>query len=106
MNIPMDSSRTLLAMGPAAPRIKDRQTGEIATDRDGVAQYEVQLVMQMDGGAPLPMAVSVPETGLSADVIEMGSKVKAVGLTAMTGVSKFGKEYVMFRASALTVLKG
>lgn len=105
MNIPMDSSRTLLAMGPAAPRIKDRQTGEIATDRDGVAQYEVQLVMQMDGGAPLPMAVSVPETGLT-EAIEMGSKVKAAGLTAMTGVSKFGKEYVMFRASALTVVKG
>ena len=101
----MDSSRTLLAMGPAAPRIKDRQTGEIATDRDGVAQYEVQLVMQMDGGAPLPMAVSVPETGLT-EAIEMGSKVKAAGLTAMTGVSKFGKEYVMFRASALTVVKG
>jgi hypothetical protein len=91
-------------MGPATPRIKDRQTGEIATDRDGVAQYEVQLVMQMDGGAPLPMAVSVPETGL-AEAIEMGSKVKAAGLIAMTGVSKFGKEYVMFRASALTVVK-
>lgn len=106
MNIPMDSSRTLLAMGPAAPRIKDRQTGEIATDRDGVAQYEVQLVMQMDGGAPLPMAVSVPEMGLPSDAIEMGSRIKAAGLTAMTGVSKFGKEYVMFRATVLTVVKG
>lgn len=105
MNIPMDSTRTLLAMGPAAPRIKDRQTGEIATDRDGVAQYEVQLVMQMDGGAPLPMAVSIPETGLT-EPIEMGSKVKATGLTASTGVSKFGKEYVLFRATALTVVKG
>ena len=106
MNIPMDSSRTLLAMGPAAPRIKDRQTGEIATDRDGVSQYEVQLVMPMDGAQALPMAVSVPETGLSGDSIDIGTRVKATGLIAMTGVSKFGKEYVMFRASALTVVKG
>jgi hypothetical protein len=105
MNIPMDSSRTLLALGPAAPRVKNRQTGEIATDNDGVTLYEVQLVMQMDGGAPLPMAVSVPETGLSA-ALDMGARVKATGLLARTGVSKYGKEYVMFSASALTVVAG
>lgn len=101
----MDSSRTLLAMGPAVPRIKDRQTGEVATDRDGVTQFEVQLVMPMDGAQALPMTVSVPETGLSADVIGIGTPVKATGLIASTGVSKYGKEYVMFRASALTVVK-
>ena len=106
MNIPMDSSRTLLAMGPAVPRVKDAQTGEMWTDRNGVAMYEVQLVMQMDGGAPLPMNVAVPETGLSADPIDMGSKIKAVGLMARTGVGKNGREYVMFNASALTVLAG
>lgn len=102
MNLPMDTSRLILAMGPAAPRIKNKQTGEIDTNRDGVALYEVQAVMQMDGGAPLPMNISVPETGL-ADAIDIGSKLKATGLTARTGVSKFGKEYVMFSASALTV---
>lgn len=104
MNIPMDSTRTLLAMGPAAPRIKNRQTGEIDT-RDGVALYEVQAVMQMDGGAPLPMNIAVPETGLT-EPIDMGTKVKAAGLIARTGVSKYGKEYVMFSATALTVVAG
>ena len=105
MNLPLDSSRLLLAMGPATPRIKNRQTGEIATDNDGVTLYEVQAVMQMDGGAPLAMNISVPETGLT-DPIEMGTKVKATGLLARTGVSKFGKEYVMFSATALTVQAG
>jgi hypothetical protein len=105
MNIPMDTSRLILAMGPATPRIKDKQTGEIDTNRDGVSVYEVQAVMQMDGGAPLPMNISVPETGLT-DSIDMGTKVKAVSLMARTGVSKFGKEYVMFSATALTVVKG
>ncbi|MBS2966724.1 hypothetical protein KGA66_27050 [Actinocrinis puniceicyclus] len=102
MNLPLDPTRLILAMAPAAPRIKDKQTGEIDTNRDGVALYEVQAVMQMDGGAPLPMNISVPETGL-ADTIDIGSKLKATGLIARTGVSKFGKEYVMFSAAALTV---
>lgn len=105
MNLPLDSSRLLLAMGQPTPRIKDRQTGEIDTNRDGVALYEVQAVMQVDGGNPLPMNISVPETGL-VDAIDMGTKVKATGLMARTGVSKFGKEYVMFSASALTVQAG
>jgi hypothetical protein len=104
-NLPLDSSRTLLAMGPAAPRIKDAQTGEVWTDRSGSTMYEVQLVMPMDGGPALSMMVAVPETGLAAEM-DMGSKVKAVGLMARTGVGKNGKEYVMFNASALTVLAG
>lgn len=105
-NLPLDSSRTLLAMGPAVPRIKDAQTGELWTDRNGATMYEVQLVMQVDGGAPLPMNVAVPETGLSAEPIDMGSRVKAAGLMARTGVGKNGREYVMFNASPLTVLAG
>jgi hypothetical protein len=105
MNLPLDPTRLILAMGPATPRIKDKQTGEIDTNRDGVALYEVQAVMQMDGGTPLPMNISVPESGL-VDPIDMGTKVKAAGLMARTGVNKYGKEYVMFSASALTVVKG
>lgn len=102
MYLPLDTSRLILAMGPATPRIKNKQTGELDANREGVTLYEVQAVMQMDGGAPLPMNISVPETGL-ADAIDVGSKIKATGLMANTGVTKFGKPYVMFSASALTV---
>ena len=105
MNLPLDSTRLILAMGPAAPRIKNKQTGEIDTNRDGVALYEVQAVMQMDGAAPLPMNISVPETGI-ADAIDVGSKIKATGLIANAGVTKYGKAYVMFSAQALTVVAG
>jgi hypothetical protein len=102
MNLSLDSSRLILAMGPATPRIKNKQTGEIDTNRDGESLYEVQAVMQMDGAAPLPMNISVPESGL-ADAIDVGSRLKATGLMANAGVTKFGKAYVMFNAVALTV---
>jgi hypothetical protein len=99
----MDVSRVILAMAPAVPRIKDKQTGEIDTNREGVALYEVQAVMPMDNGPALPMNISVPETGL-VEAVDMGSKLRATGLIARTGVSKYGKEYVMFSATALTVV--
>lgn len=105
MNIPMDTSRLILAMAPAMPRIKDKATGEIDTNRDGVALYEVQAVMPMDNGPALPMNISVPETGLT-EAVDMGTKLRATGLLARTGVTKYGKEYVMFSASALTVVAG
>lgn len=102
MYLPLDSSRLILAMGPATPRIKNKQTGEIDTNRDNEPLYEVQAVMQMDGAAPLPMNISVPESGL-ADKIDVGSRLKATGLMANAGATKYGKAYVMFSASALTV---
>ena len=105
MYLPLDSTRLILAMGPATPRIKNKQTGELDTNREGATLYEVQAVMQMDGGSPLPMSISVPESGLS-DPIDVGSRLKAAGLMANAGVTKFGKAYVMFSATALTVVKG
>lgn len=104
--VPMDSTRTLVALGPANPRIKDQKTGEMDLDRvTGEQLLEVQLVMQMDEGAPLAMLVSVPQSGI-VDEIQMGSMVKATGLRCITDVSAKGKHWAMYSANALTVKKG
>jgi hypothetical protein len=79
--VPLDSSRPLVAMGAAVPQV-DRETGAQA----------------------LPMRVTVPETGL-ADAIGLGSMVKATGLTLITDV-KNGKAWYVYKASALTAVKG
>lgn len=102
--VPMDSSRKLLAVGPATPQV-DRTTGAPALDRATNAPlFDVPLVMPTDDGQPLTMRVTVPVTGL-ADQIDMGSMVKATGLTLVTDV-KNGKAWYMYRASALIVAKG
>lgn len=102
--VPMDATRTLLAVGAATPQM-DRQTGAPALDRtSNQPLYDVPLVMPTDDGQPLTMRVTVPETGL-ADAIGMGSLVKATGLVLVTDV-KNGKAWYMYRATALTVAKG
>ena len=102
--VPMDATRTLLAVGPATPQV-DRVTGAPALDRNtNVPLFDVPLVMPTDDGQPLTMRVTVQETGL-ADSIGMGSLVKATGLMLVTDV-KNGKAWYMYRASALTVVKG
>lgn len=102
--IPMDSSRTLLAVGQATPQV-DRTTQAPATDRTtGAPLMDVPLVMPTDDGQPLTMRVTVPVTGLTDD-LKMGSMVKATGLTLITDV-KNGKGWYMYRAAALSVVKG
>jgi hypothetical protein len=101
---PLDSSRDLLAMGPAAPQF-DRQTGAQVLERNtDEPMYEVQLVMPTDSGDPLSMRVGVPQSGLT-EQLAMGTKVKAVGLTLVTDV-KNGKAWYVYKASALKVVKG
>lgn len=100
--VPMDNSRTLLAVGPATPQT-DRSTGAPATDRQtGAPLMDVPLVMPTDDGQPLTMRVTVPVTGM-ADGIAMGSMVKAGGLTLVTDV-KNGKAWYMYRAATLTAV--
>jgi hypothetical protein len=101
--VPMDSSRVLLAVGPATPQV-DRATGAPALDRNtNQPLYDVPLVMPTDDGQPLTMRVTVPQSGL-ADKVDMGSMVKASGLMLVTDV-KNGKAWYMYRANALTVAK-
>jgi hypothetical protein len=101
--VPMDNSRTLLAVGPATPQMDRTNAGQPAMDRaTGAPLMDVPLVMPTDDGQPLTMRVTVPVTGLAQDVA-MGSMVKATGLTLVTDV-KNGKAWYMYRAAALTVV--
>jgi hypothetical protein len=50
------------------------------------------------------MRVTNPQSGL-AEQVELGSMVRATGLTLVTDV-KNGKAWYVYRASALTVMRG
>ena len=102
--VPLDSARPLIAMGSAAPQV-DRETGAQALDRNTKEPlYDVQVVMPTDDGQPLAMRVTIPQSGL-AEQVELGSMVRATGLTLVTDV-KNGKAWYMYRASALTLMRG
>jgi hypothetical protein len=102
--VPLDPTRTLLAVGAAVPQV-DRETGAQALDRNTrVPLFDVPLVMPLDEGQALTMRVSVPENGL-ADTIGLGSLVKVAGLTLVTDV-KNGKAWYVYRGNVLTVAKG
>ncbi len=102
--VPMDSARPLIAMGSAVPQV-DRETGAQALDRNSKEPlYDVQVVMPTDDGQPLAMRVTIPQSGL-AEQVELGSMVRATGLTLVTDV-KNGKAWYVYKASALKVVKG
>lgn len=102
--VPLDSARPLIAMGSAVPQV-DRETGAQALDRNTKEPlYDVQVVMPTDDGQPLAMRLTVPQSGL-AEQVDLGSMVKAAGLTLVTDV-KNGKAWYVYRASALTVMRG
>ncbi|WP_194910247.1 hypothetical protein [Catenulispora rubra] len=101
---PLDSTRDLLAIGPATPQV-DRESGAHALERGtDVPLYDVSLVMPIDGGNPLTMRVTVPQPGLT-EAVDMGTKVKAIGLTLVTDV-KNGRAWYVYKASALKIVKG
>ena len=104
MIVPLDSARPLIAMGSAVPQV-DRETGAQALDRNTEEPlYDVQVVMPTDEGQPLTMRVTIPQSGL-AESVELGSMVRATGLKLVTDV-KNGKAWYMYRASALTLMRG
>lgn len=103
--LPLDTSQTLLVLAAPAAQMKDRANGVVATDRDtGVPLMEVSVALTLDGGQPQVLRVSVPKPGCP-DSLAMGHLVKATGLTFITG-DKAGRAWHMFKASALTAVKG
>lgn len=82
------------------PQVKNRETGEIATDRDtGATLFNVDLTFIADGRAET-IQVSVPEPGLPKG-LKMGDVVMATGMSAFLW-EKNGRHGTMFRAQALT----
>ncbi|GAA5008159.1 hypothetical protein [Kitasatospora paranensis] len=91
---------------PPAPKVTNRQTGEVAIDREtGARMVTVGLTIADEGEANL-YTVSVPETGIS-DGLTVGTPVALTGLKARDWENEFNgqkRHGISFRATAVTSL--
>ncbi|MFH8978295.1 hypothetical protein [Streptomyces sp. NPDC017890] len=97
------STATILLTEAPAPKVRDRQTGEIAKDAlTGEALMTVGVVYIDEGESSL-FQVTVPETGVS-EGLTVGAPVSLPGLVARPWESVFnGKERhgIAYRATAI-----
>ncbi|MEV5804035.1 SCO3933 family regulatory protein [Streptomyces parvulus] len=97
------STATILLTEAPAPKVRDRQTGEIAKDAlTGEALVTVGVVYIDEGESSL-FQVTVPETGVS-EGLTVGAPVSLPGLVARPWESVFnGKERhgIAYRATAI-----
>ncbi|OEU92022.1 hypothetical protein DB35_06590 [Streptomyces abyssalis] len=105
--IPVDTTTAAMMVAqPPQPKVINRQTGEIATDRDtGAKLMTVNVMFAMDGNAEV-LNVTVPETGV-ADELTMGTPVALTGLIARPWENEFNgqkRHGISFRAVAVTSL--
>ncbi|WKU45939.1 hypothetical protein Q3V23_18780 [Streptomyces sp. VNUA116] len=100
-------SAVLMAGTMPAPKIKDPETGEIATDRDtGESLYTVTAMLIEDGRAEM-MKVTVPQSGIP-DGIQPGRPLRPVDLFATPWARVFNgnlSDGVAYRASALELVQ-
>jgi hypothetical protein len=104
--IPVDTSAATV-MVAKAPEIKlrDRRTGEIAVDADGMKLMTVDVMFAAFGEVQI-LTVTVPETGISGDLV-MGTPVALTQLVARPWESEFNgrqRHGIAFRAVAVTSL--
>ncbi|CAL9409953.1 hypothetical protein SUDANB106_01647 [Streptomyces sp. enrichment culture] len=105
--IPVDTSAaTVMVAQPPQPKIANRQTGEIALDREtGAKMMTVDVLFVMDGQAEV-LNVVVPEPGISGELM-MGAPVALTGLIARPWENEFNgqkRHGISFRAAAVTSL--
>ncbi|MFF3945103.1 hypothetical protein ACFYYN_09815 [Streptomyces sp. NPDC001902] len=105
--IPVDTSAATVMVAQAPqPKIRDRRTGEIATDAEtGATMMTVDVMFAANGEAEI-LAVAVPESGISGDLV-MGTPVALTGLVARPWENEFNgqrRHGISFRAVAVTSL--
>jgi hypothetical protein len=95
--IPVNTSEiTFIAGGPAEPVVKDRTTGQLATDRDtGETMYSLHLTVFVPGDSR-PQVWPVKVAGQVAQ-INQGQPVTVVGLVASDWENN-GRHGTSFRA--------
>ncbi|MFJ3667638.1 hypothetical protein ACIPSE_14425 [Streptomyces sp. NPDC090106] len=97
------SSATILLTEAPAPKVRDRQTGEIAKDAiTGEGLMTVGVVFIDEGESSL-IQVTVPESGVT-DGLNVGAPVSLPGLIARPWESVFNGQQrhgIAYRASAL-----
>ncbi|MFF8022741.1 hypothetical protein ACFZDJ_16735 [Streptomyces sp. NPDC007896] len=105
--IPVDtSSATAMVAQPPQPKVKDRRTGEIATDQEsGLTLMTVDVLFVMNGNAEV-ITVTVAEPDISGELV-MGTPVALTGLVARPWENEFNgqkRHGISFRAVAVTSL--
>jgi hypothetical protein len=95
----MTNGITFIAGGPAEPVVKDRTSGEVATDRDsGKTMHQVHLTAFVPGD-PKPQVWPVKVAG-EVPPIKQGQAVRVEGLTAADWEVD-GRSGVAFRAQSI-----
>ncbi|MFD5780784.1 hypothetical protein [Streptomyces sp. NPDC126933] len=101
--IDVSTAVVFVATAPA-PKLANKQTGERAMDREtGAALSTVGLLISDEGEGNL-YQVTVPETGLPADLVP-GTPVSVIGLRARDWENTFNgqaRHGISFRAVAIT----
>ncbi|MGW2329965.1 SCO3933 family regulatory protein [Streptomyces sp. NPDC001700] len=104
--IPVDTSAaTVMVAKSAQPKVRDRRTGEIALDADGVKLMTVDVMFAANDNVEI-LSITVPETGISGD-LAMGAPVALTGLIARPWENEFNgqkRHGIAFRAVAVTSL--
>ncbi|KOV75347.1 MULTISPECIES: hypothetical protein [unclassified Streptomyces] len=105
--IPVDTAAaTVMVAKTPQPKVKDRRTGEIATDADTGAKLMTVDVMFAANEEVEILSITVPETGISGD-LAMGTPVALTGLIARPWENEFNgqkRHGIAFRAVAVTSL--
>ncbi|MEU6001568.1 hypothetical protein ABZ837_27545 [Streptomyces sp. NPDC047197] len=97
------SSATILLTEAPEPKVKDRQTGEIAKDAVSGESLMKVGVVYIDEGESSLIAVTVPETGVT-DGLTVGGPVSLPGLIARPWESVFNgqaRHGIAYRATAV-----
>ncbi|MFB7532576.1 hypothetical protein ACFC0C_31065 [Streptomyces sp. NPDC056178] len=105
--IPVDTSTAMVMVAqPPAPKVANRQTGEIATDREtGATLMTIDVMFVLDGNAEI-LNLTVPQTGVSGE-LAMGTPVALTGVVARPWENEFNgqkRHGISFRAVAVTSL--
>ncbi|GAA2476292.1 hypothetical protein [Streptomyces gobitricini] len=105
--IPVDTSAaSVMVAKPPQPKIKDRRSGEVATDaQTGATLMTVDVMFAANDEVEI-LSVTVPETGISGELM-MGTPVALTGLIARPWENEFNgqkRHGIAFRAVAVTSL--
>ncbi|MGW6907968.1 SCO3933 family regulatory protein [Streptomyces sp. NPDC054940] len=105
--IPVDTSAaTVMVAKTPQPKIRDRRTGEIATDADTGATLMTVDVMFAANDEVEILSITVAEPGITGELV-MGTPVALTGLVGRPWENEFNgqkRHGIAFRAAAVTAL--
>ncbi|NUK70674.1 hypothetical protein HRW23_18480 [Streptomyces lunaelactis] len=105
--IPVDTTGAVVMVAqPPQPKIANRQTGEVAIDREtGAPLMTIDVMFVMNGNAEI-LTLTVLETGVTGE-LATGTPVGLTGVVARPWENEFGgqkRHGISFRAVAVTSL--